>query len=92
MGLPSDMLASLPLPAVTNARASNDYGAGGNNWLIGGSSLLLSALGLRASKDNFWTGPSSDRGSETSPFLVSAVAALSHGPVGFAGAWDMVAV
>ena len=35
---------------VTNARASEDYGAGGTNWQIGASSLLLSALNLRASK------------------------------------------
>jgi hypothetical protein len=84
MALPADILQSSEFPAVTNARASQDYGAGGDNYKIGGSSLLLSALGLRASKDNFWTGPANARGHETSPFLVAAVAALSGGPVGFA--------
>ena len=83
MALPADILQSAEFPAVTNARASQDYGAGGDNYKIGGSSLLLSALGLRASKDNFWTGPANSRGHETSPFLVAAVAALSGGPVGF---------
>lgn len=55
MALPADLLASLAFDAVTNARASDDYHAGGSNWRIGSSSLLASALGLRASKDNFWT-------------------------------------
>ena len=84
MALPADILASADFPAVTNARASQDYGAGGGNWRIAGSSLLLSALRLRASKDNFWTGPRNARGFESSPYLVAAVAALSRGPVGFA--------
>jgi hypothetical protein len=84
MALPADIVASVDFPAITNARASQDYGAGGGNWRIQGSSLLLSALGLRASKDNLWTGPRNDRGYESSPFLVAAVCALSSGPVGFA--------
>ena len=83
MALPSDILESSRHPAVTNARASNDYGVGGDNWRIAGSSLLLSALGMRASKDNFATGAATDRGQETSPFLTAAVCALSGGPVGF---------
>jgi hypothetical protein len=86
MGLPADMLASVAFNAVTNARASDDYGAGGENWKIGGSSLLLSALGMRASKDNFWTSCCNDRGGEKSPYLVAIVSALSGGPVGFADA------
>lgn len=84
MGLPNDVVQSADFPAVTNARASQDYGAGGQNWRIGGSSLLLSAVGMLASKDNFWTGPANDRGHETSPYLVAAVAVLGGGPVGFA--------
>lgn len=84
MSLPGDILQSAEFPAVTNARASQDYSAGGSNWRIGGSSLLLSALELRASKDNFWTGPPNKRGHETSPFLVAAITALSGGPVGIA--------
>jgi len=82
MALPGDIVQSADFPSVTNARASQDYGAGGGNWRIGGSSLLLSALGVKASKDNFWTGPANSRGHETSPFLVAAVAVLGGGPVG----------
>ena len=84
MALPADILQSAEFPAVTNARASQDYGAGGSNWMIAESSLLLSSLRLGASKDNFWTGPRNDRGQETSPFLQAAIATLSSGPVGFA--------
>ena len=83
MALASDILNSMAFGAVTNARASDDYGAGGSNWRIGASSLLLSAVGLAASKDNFWTTSNrTDRGHETSPFLNAVVAALSGGPVG----------
>jgi len=85
MALPSDFLESLQYPAVTNARASDDYGAGGNNWMMAGTSLLLSAVGLRASKDNFWSSnKQTDRGRESSPVLQAVVCALSQGPVGFA--------
>lgn len=86
MAEPSDLLNSVRFNAVTNARASQDYGAGsGSSWRIASTSLLLSAIGLRASKDNFWSGSSStDRGREPSPFLSGVVTALSHGPVGFA--------
>lgn len=86
MALPSDILESVNHPAVTNARASNDYGAGGDNWRIAFSSLLTSALGLRASKDNFWTSCCGDRGGETSPYLVAVVATMSTGPVGLGDA------
>jgi hypothetical protein len=88
MALPADILASAGYRAVTNARASQDYSAGSDSsWRIGGPSLLLSALGVRASKDNFWTGSGqTDRGREPSPFLSGVVTALSGGPVGFADA------
>jgi len=87
MALPADILQSSLHPAVTNARASQDYGVGSEgSWMIAGSSLLLSALGMRASKDNFATGAATDRGQETSPFLSAAVCALSGGPVGFSDA------
>ena len=45
---------TLQLDAVTNGRASGDY-AGDGNWDIGGSSLLFWAVGMRPSKDNFWS-------------------------------------
>lgn len=86
MALPADILASAAYSSVTNARASQDYGASApHSWKIGGTSLLLSAVGLRASKDNFWSGSrKTDRGRETSPYLSAVVSAMSGGPVGFA--------
>ena len=85
MAEPADLLNSVRFNAVTNARASDDYGAGsGSSWRIASTSLLLSSIGLRASKDNFWSGSAqTDRGREPSPFLSGVVTALSHGPVGF---------
>ena len=86
MAEPADLLNSVRFNAVTNARSSDDYGAGsGSSWRIASTSLLLSSVGLRASKDNFWSGNGqTDRGREPSPFLSGVVTALSHGPVGFA--------
>ena len=64
MALPSDLMASLQLGSVTNYRASTDYGINDSsmplqphddNLNIGASSLLGWALGLRPSKDVFWT-------------------------------------
>ena len=87
MALPADILESARHAAVTNARASQDYYVGDtDSWHIARSSLLLSALGMKASKDNFATGAATDRGQESSPFLNAAVCALSGGPVGFSDA------
>jgi len=88
MALPSDILASVAFNAVTNARASQDYWAGSTTSAeISLQSLLLSSLGLRASKDNFWSGPErTDRGQETSPNFQAVVALLGRGPVGFSDA------
>jgi len=44
MGLPSDLMASLELNAVTNYRASTDYALGGQNIDVGGSALLAFAV------------------------------------------------
>lgn len=52
---PSDILASLELNQATNGRASFDYQED-YNWNTGGSSLLFWAMGMRPSKDNFWSG------------------------------------
>ena len=94
MVLPSDViLASLYLPAVTNARASDDYAAL-RNWDIGATSLLMTSVGnIRPSKDNFWTNPQWPQGfpRPSNPAfgdpslnldLHSLVAVLSTGPVG----------
>eukprot|EP01064_Diplonema_japonicum_P021834 TRINITY_DN313_c0_g2_i1.p1 TRINITY_DN313_c0_g2~~TRINITY_DN313_c0_g2_i1.p1 ORF type:complete len:783 (+),score=193.61 TRINITY_DN313_c0_g2_i1:56-2404(+) len=91
MALPSDFLVSVNFDAVTDARASQDYSPGWQgNYQIGGTALLLSSVGLSASKDNFWTSgnesdPSKQRtGSEPNAELIAIVSAMSGGPVGVA--------
>ena len=51
----SDMLESLTMPWVTNARASGDYAFCADSWDIGMAGLLLWAVGVRPFKDVFWT-------------------------------------
>ena len=95
MAMPSDimMVAKHSLEMVTNARASNDYAEGDNLIRVPQSGLLMWALGVRPSKDNFWSHNVSD-----SPYqhagvnnpanpgsnceLNAMVATLSTGPVG----------
>ena len=56
MALPSDLLASMAYPHVTNYRASDDYaGSSVTNFNIQTSSLLGWAVGLRPSKDVFFS-------------------------------------
>mmetsp|Transcript_86928 Transcript_86928/g.246464 ORF Transcript_86928/g.246464 Transcript_86928/m.246464 type:complete len:826 (+) Transcript_86928:58-2535(+) len=94
MALPSDLMASVRLNSVTNYRASGDY-VSEDNYDVGGSALLAFALGLRPSKDNFWThrplsaietgkpwGPRTNPG--TNCELNAIIATLSTGPVGIA--------
>lgn len=95
MALPSDIMASLELNAVTNYRGSTDYAFSGSNFNVGGSGLLGYALGVRPSKDNFWTtrpessvvtgkpwGVHSNPGSNNE--LNAIVATFSTGPFGIA--------
>ena len=52
MSFPRYILESMKHPAVTNARGSEDYAAGWSNLLlVGYTSLLYEAVGLRTSKD-----------------------------------------
>lgn len=56
--LPSatDMLESLTLPAVVQARASGDYvNTQANAFQIGGSALFMGAVKMAPSKDTLWT-------------------------------------
>ena len=81
------ILQALEIPVVTQARASNDYRPGGNNWQIGISSMFLNAVGIRPFKDNFWTtshqsGYNFGNINETQLELVNMVATMSMGPVG----------
>lgn len=85
---PSDLLNSLQFNAVTNGRASDDYAEAGN-WDIGGSSLLFWAMGMRPSKDNFWSSdgqrrqPGFDQSNPgTNGELNAILATMSTGPVG----------
>ena len=56
MALPSDLVASMQFPHVTNYRASDDYaGSSVTNFNIQTSSLLGLAVGLRPSKDVFFS-------------------------------------
>ena len=80
----TDMLASLTMPAVVQARASGDYARPqgdvkpwSNVVTLGGASLLLGATKMAPSKDTLWTASpqpptSSDRthsGTTTQPHV-----------------------
>ena len=54
MAVPYNLMMGLALEQVTNGRASGDYAAQGN-WDIGAGAILWASLGLKPSKDNFWT-------------------------------------
>ena len=85
------ILQSVEMPAATNARASGDYihpgPGGGHQWDIGTTSILTHAVGLAASKDNYWStsheaGESYGTwGYEPHSRLQSAVLSFSAGPV-----------
>ena len=61
MALPSDAILSAKADWATNARASDDYALPVNLPQFGGGALLLWALGLRPSKDTFWTTSNSTK-------------------------------
>eukprot|EP01006_Ploeotia_vitrea_P025487 TRINITY_DN58345_c0_g2_i1.p1 TRINITY_DN58345_c0_g2~~TRINITY_DN58345_c0_g2_i1.p1 ORF type:complete len:748 (-),score=61.40 TRINITY_DN58345_c0_g2_i1:94-2337(-) len=80
------ILQSVEIPAVTQARASQDYAQGrSDQWQIGESSLFSWAVAIAPTKDNYWsiTHEPGNRWHTTEPFpaLQSAVSSLSHGPV-----------
>jgi hypothetical protein len=89
---PTDVLASLDMPAVTNFRVSFDY-CYGESWNIGESSLLVWALGASPSKDTFWTTDNNrteiwgckwtDDHDASAAELHLILALLSTGPLGF---------
>lgn len=55
MSLPREILTSAMISSVNAARVSGDYRLSLDNWRIGLSSYLSSALGLAAFKDTFWS-------------------------------------
>ena len=83
------LMMALSLSQTTNARGSHDY-ASDVNWNVGPSMLLTQALGIKLSKDNFWTTfnepvPSdyTKSGGDYNSTEIHALAALlSTGPVG----------
>jgi len=72
MELPSNLMQSLEMPSVTNARSSGDGGRSltlsmGTGW------MLQSALDLGPSKDNIITVSTNGRGSGSTGELMSQV-------------------
>ena len=92
---PSDVLASLDFPAVTNFRVSFDF-CYGRSWDIGESSLLVWALGAAPSKDTLWTTDNKKTAIPGCPWtpdheapaaeLHLVLALMSTGPVGISDA------
>lgn len=92
---PTDVLASLDMPAVTNFRVSFDF-CYGRSWNIGESSLLVWALGVAPSKDTLWSGPNNHTAvpgcpwtadhEESAAELHVVLALMSNGPVGLSDA------
>lgn len=78
MACAHQLLDTLTMPAVTNARASPDGGTWAPRLVY--SSVLLSSLGLGWSKDNLRLRLGSSQDAE----LQTLLAALSLGPVGLA--------
>jgi len=88
MANPRHILQSVETSTVTQARATDDYQPGNNQWKIGYTATYLHALGLAPSKDGFWTSEveMGNRYNAKEPFwrLQSAATTLSTGPVAFA--------
>jgi hypothetical protein len=89
MAWPRMLLASTELEAVTAVRASVDYYPNTGQWNIGYTSLLADALGLRPSKDLWWSsnralgryGRTWSRSAEHHARLHAVAATLSTGSV-----------
>ncbi|ESO88546.1 hypothetical protein LOTGIDRAFT_234457 [Lottia gigantea] len=77
---------SLQYSPVTQARVSDDYHLLDDQWKIGISSLFAHAMGVRPSKDTFWTTTKQPGNpfntTEPYPALQTLLAVLSTGPVG----------
>ncbi|XP_077969877.1 uncharacterized protein LOC120331113 [Styela clava] len=87
MALSRHMLQSIEIPAVTQARVSDDYHPGNSQWKTGVESMFANALHLAPFKDTFWSTSNqtgSPYGNDTEPNtdLQAAMATLTTGPVG----------
>ncbi|KAK7471362.1 hypothetical protein BaRGS_00036000 [Batillaria attramentaria] len=86
MSNPRHAMQSLEIPVVTQARVSDDYRAGSDQWQIGEASIFANAMGIAPFKDTFWTikvqpGNTYKR-EEPNGELQAMVSTLSMGPVG----------
>ena len=89
MTLVRQLLQSVEMRSVTNARASNDYHPSNDQWeCIGTTSILTHALGIAPSKDSYWFTTAVQTGShwgdnvrEAHSELEAVVASLTTGPV-----------
>lgn len=92
---PTDVLASVDLPAVTNFRVSSDF-CYGHSWDIGESSFLVWAMGVAPSKDTLWSTANNHTEIPGCPWtpdheasaaeLHVVLALMSTGPVGLSDA------
>jgi len=90
MCFPRHTMTSVELASITQARASDDYHPGNNQWRVGISAIFNSAIDIAPSKDNFWSmpdvQPNSPYGNTTcEPYnrLQALVQSLSNGPYSF---------
>eukprot|EP01060_Flectonema_neradi_P022193 TRINITY_DN3046_c2_g1_i1.p1 TRINITY_DN3046_c2_g1~~TRINITY_DN3046_c2_g1_i1.p1 ORF type:complete len:565 (+),score=113.29 TRINITY_DN3046_c2_g1_i1:50-1696(+) len=88
MAYPRHIVQSVEVQAVSQVRASHDYRPGNDQWQpLGITGILTYALGLKPSKDNFWTTdaqagtPKYPTARERYNRLQSAVSTFSTGPV-----------
>eukprot|EP01083_Nonionella_stella_P114908 340133_1 len=90
MSYPRHVMTSVELSSVTQARASDDYHPGNDQWRLGVSSIFNVALDIAPSKDSFWSMPGAQSGhygnATAEPFnrLQALVLSLSNGPWSFA--------
>lgn len=94
MALPNQLMQTLELPAVTNARASDDNTPrNGHRWGIGYTALFFNELRVAPFMDNVWSVAAQSCGGDAGHCysrnrtcagvaLDLAVSALSSGPVG----------
>merc|ERR1712228_1122762 len=85
-----NLMTSVELSSVTQARASGDYHPGNDQWKVGVTAIFTSAIDIAPSKDSYWSMPDAQSGHYSpgtkEPYnrLQSAVISLSNGPLTFA--------
>ncbi|CAE7614562.1 unnamed protein product [Symbiodinium natans] len=87
MPYPYDVLSASAYPAVTNARATDDYIKRDKQWAIGATSMFYWAIGILPFKDGFYSSNLPQVGGqvvgpETAPNRAALMAVLSGASVG----------